>query len=491
MIYDCSRCYLTYTICIFISANLTANPAIVTNYRAGFNECLGEINKFFSSAQDMDPNLKVNILNHLSNTLHNSVPSLPPGGATQHIVKITDQHQLSYQNQPVAIQQFQMSIPTVSVGNYIPVQQVGSQLSVPLATVSLPTESDVRDSQHTMKIYGNGKVLPNTGEIMLVLPGPLNNANNQIPVIPLYSKHLPSNMGSFTCTDIDTQVQETPPPLCSDPKPLVNNTETDRKGEEGVSNNTSQRCENMNKSQAVSHINSASDFTQTLNTDVDTSIVNATIFKRVDVLQVPNKKENIPFEYKGRPNVAHVIGEQQCRLQICQSMVRDAPHKPRQLEQPDIHQSMVRDAPHKPGQLEQPDIHQCMVSDPHRPREIQRQHQSIVHEELHKLEDTQQQHVDSCKVSEPHKSRDIEKQYIHQPLVWKEMHTPNNILKQHIFPSMVCEEPHKAREIEKQHIYLPIVCDEPHKSKEIENHLAQQPPPIPPPPITDNMWRPW
>ncbi|KAL5015443.1 hypothetical protein ScPMuIL_009713 [Solemya velum] len=58
------------------SASASSDPLVMSNYRAGFNECLNEVSRFLRSGEHVNSGVKEQMMTHLANCV-NRVPSVP------------------------------------------------------------------------------------------------------------------------------------------------------------------------------------------------------------------------------------------------------------------------------------------------------------------------------------------------------------------------------------------------------------------------------
>lgn len=69
-----------------VTAALSADPAVLGKYRAGFNECLAEVNRFLASCEGVPADVRFRLLSHLAACLGHLGPSrcaAPPPPAVE------------------------------------------------------------------------------------------------------------------------------------------------------------------------------------------------------------------------------------------------------------------------------------------------------------------------------------------------------------------------------------------------------------------------
>lgn len=69
-----------------VTAALSADPAVLGKYRAGFNECLAEVNRFLAGCEDVPADVRSRLLGHLAACLGQLGPSrrsAPPPPAAE------------------------------------------------------------------------------------------------------------------------------------------------------------------------------------------------------------------------------------------------------------------------------------------------------------------------------------------------------------------------------------------------------------------------
>nr|AAQ93669.1 hairy C protein [Branchiostoma floridae] len=153
-----------------LTAAANTNPSLPGQYRAGFNECLMEVNRFLGASDSVDTQVRQRLLNHLAGACSPARPG------TYHAA----QPAVFPHAQPVHVQ--------------VPVATTGGQ-HVQLSPVQAPCP---QAGQTTM--YGGIPVVPRQvsgGEPVAVLLPSQAFPGGQVPshVIPVYAPNSPQNYG--------------------------------------------------------------------------------------------------------------------------------------------------------------------------------------------------------------------------------------------------------------------------------------------------------
>ncbi|XP_012681653.1 hairy-related 9 isoform X2 [Clupea harengus] len=136
---------------------LSADTAVLSKYRAGFNECMNEVTRFLSSSEGVNTEVRSRLLNHLSGCLGQMIAMNYP--------------------QPSPSQQAHLAQPLhVQLPSTLPINSnspVGSKLS--------PSEAV------SPKVFGGFQLVPATdGQFAFLIPNPAF-ASASTPIIPLYA----------------------------------------------------------------------------------------------------------------------------------------------------------------------------------------------------------------------------------------------------------------------------------------------------------------
>ncbi|CAH1240481.1 HES1 [Branchiostoma lanceolatum] len=150
-----------------LTAAANTSPSLPGQYRAGFTECLVEVNRFLGASDSVDTQVRQRLLNHLAGTCSPARPGTYPAA----------QPAVFPHAQPVQVQ--------------VPVAPTGGQ-HVQLSPVQAPCP------QTTM--YGGIPVVPRQvsgGEPVAVLLPSQAFLGGQVPshVIPVYAPNTPQNYG--------------------------------------------------------------------------------------------------------------------------------------------------------------------------------------------------------------------------------------------------------------------------------------------------------
>ncbi|KAI8488415.1 oxysterol-binding protein hes1 [Branchiostoma belcheri] len=153
-----------------LAAAANTNPSLPGQYRAGFNECLMEVNRFLGATDSVDTQVRQRLLNHLAGSCSPARPGAYPAA----------QPAVFPHAQPVQVQ--------------VPVAPTGGQ-HVQLSPVQAPCPTA---GQTTM--YGGIPVVPRQvsgGEPVAVLLPSQAFPGGQVPshVIPVYAPNTPQNYG--------------------------------------------------------------------------------------------------------------------------------------------------------------------------------------------------------------------------------------------------------------------------------------------------------
>ncbi|XP_071945999.1 uncharacterized protein [Antedon mediterranea] len=177
-----------------IASALATDPTLLGRYRAGYNECMGEVSRFLNSAE-LNSDVQTRLIGHLASTCRSpSSQSTTFATATQNMNTVQTTAPISTRSvspqHPVQVQ--------------LTTQQVSSATNVQTVTVNhsktLLNNNVVTDSNVARVVSGIPIGLP-TGEITVVLP-PQAVTNGQIPshFIPVYAQNTqmltPSSLGS-------------------------------------------------------------------------------------------------------------------------------------------------------------------------------------------------------------------------------------------------------------------------------------------------------
>ncbi|KAG5281959.1 hypothetical protein AALO_G00050680 [Alosa alosa] len=140
-----------------MTAALSADTAVLSKYRAGFNECMNEVTRFLSTCEGVNTEVRSRLLNHLSGCLGQMIAMNYP--------------------QPSPSQQAHLAQPLhVQLPSTLPINSaspVGCKLS--------PSEAV------SPKVFGGFQLVPATdGQFAFLIPNPAF-ASASTPVIPLYA----------------------------------------------------------------------------------------------------------------------------------------------------------------------------------------------------------------------------------------------------------------------------------------------------------------
>lgn len=137
---------------------MNTDPSILSKYRAGFNECVGEVTRFLSSCEGVDTEVRTRLLSHLAVcvTQINAVNTYPPRPSA------------------LGLGQTSTQIPPAS-----------------LPQMPCKSASAMHVSQDVMKLYGGFQVVPTPdGQFAFLVPSAalaplsLQNSHHVSPVAP-------------------------------------------------------------------------------------------------------------------------------------------------------------------------------------------------------------------------------------------------------------------------------------------------------------------
>ncbi|KPP64142.1 transcription factor HES-4-like [Scleropages formosus] len=142
---------------------LASDTAVLSKYRAGFNECMNEVTRFLSTCEGVNAEVRSRLLGHLSACMGQmmalSYPQASP--AQQHPHQHPHQHQ---HQQPHVAQPLHVQLPPVSV----PCKMSPSEAASP-------------------KVYGGFQLVhASDGQFAFLIPNPAF-APASTPLIPLYA----------------------------------------------------------------------------------------------------------------------------------------------------------------------------------------------------------------------------------------------------------------------------------------------------------------
>ncbi|XP_048879475.1 hairy-related 9 [Brienomyrus brachyistius] len=132
---------------------LASDTAVLSKYRAGFNECMNEVTRFLSTCEGVNTEVRSRLLNHLSGCMG--------------------------QMMAVSYQQAAQQQPHLHV-------QLPPAATVPISGVSVPCKLSPAEAA-SPKVYGGFHLVPaSDGQFAFLIPNPSFPAAST-PVIPLYA----------------------------------------------------------------------------------------------------------------------------------------------------------------------------------------------------------------------------------------------------------------------------------------------------------------
>ena len=152
------------------SASIVQDSNVVSKYRAGYNECAGEVTRYLHSVEGISPDTRVRLMGHLANCLKNvSHPTEAPSSTSPN--PVTSQAS----TQPISIQ-----IPAASPISTLPGGR--NLLNTPVLQTATPTVV----SPQQPHLAGALQLVPGqlpSGELAFFLP----SQSVQSHLIPVYS----------------------------------------------------------------------------------------------------------------------------------------------------------------------------------------------------------------------------------------------------------------------------------------------------------------
>nr|XP_023685255.1 transcription factor HES-4-B-like isoform X2 [Paramormyrops kingsleyae] len=137
---------------------LASDTAVLSKYRAGFNECMNEVTRFLSTCEGVNTEVRSRLLSHLSGCMGQMMAVSYPQAAQQ---------QPHLPPQPLHVQ-----LPPAA--------------TVPISGVSVPCKLSPAEAA-SPKVYGGFHLVPATdGQFAFLIPSPSFPAAST-PVIPLYA----------------------------------------------------------------------------------------------------------------------------------------------------------------------------------------------------------------------------------------------------------------------------------------------------------------
>ncbi|XP_033097881.1 transcription factor HES-1-A-like [Anneissia japonica] len=180
-----------------IASAMATDPSLLGRYRAGYNECMGEVSRFLNSAE-LNTDVQARLIGHLASTCRS-----PSSQATNYVTTTQGVNSIqttaptatsSSPGHPIQITQAQQ-IPSATNVQAVPSVVVNHSHTSPMSNnnSSIVSGNELCGSNVTRVVSGIPIGLQSpTGEITVVLP-PQAVANGQIPshFIPVYAQSTP------------------------------------------------------------------------------------------------------------------------------------------------------------------------------------------------------------------------------------------------------------------------------------------------------------
>ncbi|NP_001158466.1 hairy and enhancer of split 1 [Saccoglossus kowalevskii] len=172
-----------------MGAALNQDPTVLSKYRAGFNECFGEVQRYLTSVEGVGTDTRSRLLGHLANCCQN----------------MSQNYTVHQASSPVAAQAAVTSVQGTSIATTSPTQLQVSQPTMSVQTTNITTKLEANSPMARLFPVMPGN-LP-SGEVAVLL-SPQTLPGGQIPshFIPVYAHGTPalspvSSLGSPTSTE--------------------------------------------------------------------------------------------------------------------------------------------------------------------------------------------------------------------------------------------------------------------------------------------------
>ncbi|XP_077998418.1 transcription factor HES-1-A-like [Glandiceps talaboti] len=191
-----------------MSAALTLDPSVLSKYRAGFNECFGEVQRYLTNLEGVDTDSRSRLLGHLANCCQNMsqtfTPPPPPPQQVPHTSPLAAQTAITPSQGPAMTPAAVAATPSVQL--QVTPTSLPSQLGGPQTAPKVEISSTPVATANIARVF---PVVPGTlpnGEVAVLLsPQALSGGQFPSHFIPVYAHGTPtlspvSSLGSPNST---------------------------------------------------------------------------------------------------------------------------------------------------------------------------------------------------------------------------------------------------------------------------------------------------